>query len=392
LKTVKNGQRDGGDRDSSFGRLLAGVLGARSAPGEPDARSAPGEPGARSASFPADRCLDPDTLAAWADDSLSREERRAAEAHAADCARCQGLLAAMVRTAPAPVAAEPAWWRLPALGWLVPVTAAVAAIIIWVIVPGHTPLQRSNSAASSADLRAIPDAPAVAAPAREEQKEKAPSRLRGTIPGKQKPAAPGDAARNAGNARQDTSAKKQSSPLADAAARSETAAASAAAGRVTPKPEERSSPVPSAPAPSSLDSVTALGTARMAAVASGATPGIVIVSADPASRWRIVSGSPGSIVQRSTDGGSTWQPQQTGVSVTIAAGMSPTPSVCWLVGPAGTVLLSTDGRSWRLLGFPEAADLVSVTATDENAATVTARDGHRFSTSDGGLTWVRSGS
>jgi photosystem II stability/assembly factor-like uncharacterized protein len=97
------------------------------------------------------------------------------------------------------------------------------------------------------------------------------------------------------------------------------------------------------------------------------------------------------VVQRSTDGGSTWQTQETGAAVTLTAGASPTPLVCWLVGPAGTVLLSTDGRSWQRLAFPEAANLASVTATDDKTATVTATDGRRFSTTDGGLTWARSG-
>ena len=80
-----------------------------------------------------------------------------------------------------------------------------------------------------------------------------------------------------------------------------------------------------------------------------------IVSSNPGSRWRIV---PDGAVQRSADGGSTWQTQQTGVAVTLIAGASPSPSVCWLVGPGGIVLLSTDGRSWRRLPFPEMTDLV----------------------------------
>ena len=72
------------DRDESIGRLLPGTLNARAA-AEPDGA-----------------CLDAETLAAWADDTLDRDARTAAETHAADCARCQAMLAAMVRTAPAP--------------------------------------------------------------------------------------------------------------------------------------------------------------------------------------------------------------------------------------------------------------------------------------------------
>ena len=43
-------------------------------------------------------CLDADTLAAWADNALGAAELAAAEAHAADCARCQAMLAAMARS------------------------------------------------------------------------------------------------------------------------------------------------------------------------------------------------------------------------------------------------------------------------------------------------------
>src|SRR6185295_2264202 len=54
-------------------------------------------------------------------------------AHAADCARCQALLAAMVRTVP-PAATHP-WWRASFMRWLVPLTVAATALLIWVNVP-----------------------------------------------------------------------------------------------------------------------------------------------------------------------------------------------------------------------------------------------------------------
>ena len=64
-------------------------------------------------------------------------------------------------------------------------------------------------------------------------------------------------------------------------------------------------------------------------------------------------------------------------------------SVCWLVGRGGVVLLSTDGRNWRRVAFPEATDLSAVQATDARAASVSSADGRTFSTTDGGVTWVR---
>ncbi|HWF84630.1 MAG TPA: YCF48-related protein, partial [Vicinamibacterales bacterium] len=110
----------------------------------------------------------------------------------------------------------------------------------------------------------------------------------------------------------------------------------------------------------------------------------VIVSSNPTIRWRIIDGG---AVQRTSDGGATWQTQQTGATETLTAGSSPSPSVCWLVGPAGTVVVSTDDRSWRRVAFPEAVPLNAVKATDDLTAIVTTADGRTFATVDGGVTW-----
>src|SRR5207253_2381487 len=79
-------------------------------------------------------CLDVETLAAWADGALARQQRAAAEAHAADCARCRALIAAMVRTAPVP-ADSPAPQRRWSFAWLIPAAAAAAAVAIWIATP-----------------------------------------------------------------------------------------------------------------------------------------------------------------------------------------------------------------------------------------------------------------
>jgi photosystem II stability/assembly factor-like uncharacterized protein len=49
--------------------------------------------------------------------------------------------------------------------------------------------------------------------------------------------------------------------------------------------------------------------------------------------------------------------------------------------------LSTDGRTWQRVAFPESVDLVSIRASDGVNATVTAADGRTFTTTDGGRTW-----
>jgi photosystem II stability/assembly factor-like uncharacterized protein len=110
----------------------------------------------------------------------------------------------------------------------------------------------------------------------------------------------------------------------------------------------------------------------------------IIVSPDPAVRWRFAERA----VERSIDSGRTWQPQTAGAASELLAGVSPSPSVCWLVGRSGLVLLSTDGETWSRLGFPDPkADIVSVSAPDSLAATVVTADGRRFQTADGGSTW-----
>jgi len=110
-----------------------------------------------------------------------------------------------------------------------------------------------------------------------------------------------------------------------------------------------------------------------------------IVSPDPMSRWRIAGARS---VERSSDGGATWQPQQAGATSDLVAGSSPSPTVCWLVGRNGLVLLTIDGRQWRPVVSPVSADLSTVRATDASTAVITTSDGRTFRTSDAGQTWV----
>ena len=81
-------------------------------------------------------------------------------------------------------------------------------------------------------------------------------------------------------------------------------------------------------------------------------------------------------------------PQASGATEMVHGGAAVTSEVCWLVGDAGLVLVTTDGESWHRLPPPTTAALVSVTATGAGAASVTTREGRTFTTTDGGLTWV----
>jgi hypothetical protein len=185
---------------------------------------------------------------------------------------------------------------------------------------------------------------------------------------------------------------------AEAAAAAPPAPAAARPPAAPPVPTAAPAPTAAPPPPARAEFVAPSTAADASPRAVGAAaarmmlkaqqePPALIPSPNPNIRWQIV---PGGGVQRSIDGGSTWQAQSTGVGVTLTAGAAPSPTICWLVGPGGIVLLSTDGRSWKRVAFPEATDLSSVRATDDKNATVTTADGRLFSTTDGGVTWPRS--
>jgi hypothetical protein len=122
---------------------------------------------------------------------------------------------------------------------------------------------------------------------------------------------------------------------------------------------------------------------RLAEVA-GAGAMVLIETPGSETRWRL---EPDGLVFRSTDAGKAWQPAHS-AGVTLTAGASPSPKVCWLVGAAGTVLLTTDGERWEARPFPERLDLVAVTGTSARQATVVAVTGARWKTEDGGETWT----
>jgi hypothetical protein len=350
------------DRDATVDRLLAGM--------------APG------LERPAGSCLDADTLAAWTDHVLDGAERAAAEAHAADCARCQAVLSAMARTEP-PSAAAASLWRISSLRWLLPLTAAAAAAIVWAIVPWRE--EPVNVREVSQIAESIPPAAGPAA---------------GTVP-----TPPGDNTASDRPRREETSREYKGTPDDKLARASQDAGAASNAldsrnnSRLQdaepvqpPAPATEAPRAARAPQASPAPAVTsqppdALPSAAVAArTFSLAAREMVVVSPNPGSRWRIL---PGGGVQRSADGGATWETQSTGISGTLSAGTSPSPSVCWLVGAGGLVLLSADGRSWRRVDFPETVELVAVRATDDQGATVTTADGREFVTQDGGRTWTR---
>ena len=274
-------------------------------------------------------CPDAEMLAAWSDGGLRADERSRVEEHAATCGRCQTHLAAIARMAAAEpeVVAHPKRFR--AWPWLVPAAGAAAAVTVWVIVqqpPGIPEPRREAPQVQARDEAASPAA------------------------------RPPDAER------------RQSTPPPTAASR----AVRAPERKLEASAEEQraranQAPAAAAPPPATLNEEIAVDTMQ---------------------RRADLFDSRSLVVHRSAEGVVTWETRE-GISAQIVAGASPSPSVIWLVGKGGLVLLATDGRSWRRLAFPEAVDLTGVEASSDTTAAVTTADARVFTTSDGGQTWMR---
>jgi len=307
------------------------------------------------------------------------------------------LTVALVRSerladAPAEEAARVQSWKRRAVNWLVPAAAAATAVALWVIVPGQrtsapeeATLDRQIAAAPRAD-RAVPAEVAQPSPndlSRRQvigqpalKAEEPPSA--GAVPGDLPPSREASADRRDGPPLRTVQPALPSrvAERPDSGEGGQVSGQSARndAGR-RETVEEPGGSAPAAPAASSAG--------FQARVASGS---FEVVSPNPQVRWRI---GPGSVVQHSANGGTTWATQQTGATTNLTAGSSPSTDVCWLVGRAGLVLRTTEGgRQWERAPFPETVDITGVAASNALNATVTSADGRRFQTMDGGRTWA----
>ncbi len=318
--------------------------------------------------------LDAETVAAWIDGGLDTASLAAAEAHAANCERCQALLATVTRTLPANAVPEArheasgtGWlWK-----WLAPVTAAAAAVTIWMVVP-QEPMRRPATTAVEQEAPPAPTAPPPTKPMAP------PAAIAAAPP---KPAAPSAREERFADARRDAGKSLEAK-----AERPEAQAGGADLGALRERQEKAAVSVtaaPPAPAERARDvAAPAAAVGAVSALRKQAAP-LEFVSPDPAYRWRVIPGA----AEYSQDGGRTWIPVAVAAGGSLTAGSSPAPRVCWMVGRRGLVLLSVDGTTFTRLPFPETADLVAVTAFDALRAIVTAADGRTFETSDNGRTW-----
>ena len=275
--------------------------------------------------------------------------------------------------------------------WLLPLTAAAAATLVWMLAPARdtgTAVIEVESTQARADrpaVEALPEpAPLVAI------EPAAP-----TAPAPAAAAAAEAAAEAAAKASEPTAREAADRPARDQAGPtvSQDRMAEPSAGRVAsaelaapapppPAPPTSPAPPPSSPPPPAAAGDTLAGLERRAENAVAASG---FRSGDPTSPWRLAGPR---LVERSVDGGVTWPRVETRAGDDLTAGAAPSADVCWLVGRNGLVLRTTDGRTWQPAARPTADDIVSVNADDAMRATVRTATGSAFRTTDGGATWA----
>jgi hypothetical protein len=245
---------------------------------------------------PTNRCLDGETLAAWVDGGLSRNDAAMAEAHVSSCPRCQEIAGLIVKTTPVTVVDAP-WWRRRA-AWLVPVTAGVAAAGLLMIAPTN-PAPSPAPAPAAATLESARHAAPPAAP---------PAAPAVAPPAETKPA--------------ETKKERQR----DERANTEVAAAPAAAAP------------PAAAAGRLADEQSARQTFAKTAAKQAVSPDGVL-------HWRITDRG---ALERSTDGGTTWHAVKIGVTATFTTVQAPEPRTALVTTTDGRRFRTTDaGTTWQ---------------------------------------------
>ncbi len=362
-------------------------------------------------------CPDPGDLAAYAEGALTGAERRGIETHTAACARCQQAMAAFARAEPQPEApaerARRSWLRSGHLRWLIPAVAASGLVLYLAARTAIAPNFPTTGppalvqAPPPADLRPpgpLPTAEGtlasrdIAGPSQEKERiasqldrdtgnrsrESAPSAAR--IPAVPPPLnAPAPPLRSPGAVGEEQGAAGgRAVPMR--AARTDLADRRAQPG-AAPVPEPSKPAAEVAPAAPAIAAGEA-GMMKQAAVGNDArleaARSLIVTTPGGMVMWRV---EPDGVISRSADGGNTWHQQVAPSSHQLLAGSAASSVACWVVGRQGTVLVTIDGERWETRVFPERVDLVAVEARNARTATITAIDGRRFVTTDGGASW-----
>ncbi len=345
-------------------------------------------------------CPGPELLAAYYDRSLARAERERLEAHFSRCARCQAALAAIARAdegaAIERATARERGWRP---GWRVAIPALAAMLVVVVVSVMRRGGRESPPEQLAALSRAEPSTqPETAAKAQ-------PPAAAELALNEAKSAAPAPSATAAPNApmlgfKLNIPVRPQKPALELPREAERLLAAPAQAPRplayATSAPAGVRAPVAGGAVAGLAASPGGYGTAGSAVTAQAAPSGTRPMEPNATQRWVIVSSQAGAplwrlgdrgMVEYSADG-TTWRAEHSGVEGGLLAGAAPSPTVCWAVGRAGTVIRTVDGEHWEKIASPTGADLVRVAAESADSASVSAADGSSFTTFNGGKTWT----
>ena len=391
------------------------------------------------------QCPDGEILAAYAEQGLGQAETERWERHFATCSHCRKILLALSASADTPLAGkavaplgEPAsvarapleitrgatTRARPKFGdrrvrWLAPALGLAAVLAVWFAM---RPPWRATDRGSEEMIAQAPRQEVVPPSATEENRLSSPS-----PPPEQKQEQKTEPASRAQLSAKAPTEASSGGPMAKASPNRDEADANSLEkkkelDRLAGNAQFQAAPAPAAPPPPSPSAVAPQSAADQAtgpapaalpqAEANGAAQGNVarrqsaMALARPAQRvssvvlqapfgseaWRVGSGGR---IEHSPDGGETWNPQTSPSEQDWLAGVAVSDVICWIAGRSGAIARTTDGEHWELVAPPPQAaapgvsppEWVAITARDAQKATVSAADGRRFATTDGGKTW-----
>ena len=294
---------------------------------------------------------DPDVLTAFAEGRLSSRERTNVLGHLTQCPDCREILTltSVEERSKRPVVSV--WWKW---RWTSAVAVAcLAAVVIW-----HSPSVQKNQERPPA---------AETSPPTEVLKPAGPPSLEPPKAAKKK-AAPAVTARRSERKKEKP---KPEIPIVIDTSRDTALAPQSAALRALPAPEQAQSLMARANSPLRSKRITA-----------GTVEG---------SLWRIAE-STGGAVQKSADGGKTWETIPVDDSSRLYA-LSATGGEIWVGGADGSLFHSMDnGSHWtRVIVKDEEKQLMDaitrINAQDEKIVRIRTQSGTTWITLDGGLHW-----
>ena len=157
-------------------------------------------------------------------------------------------------------------------------------------------------------------------------------------------------------------------------------------------PPQQAAGAPAAPAPPPQAIVRSRDLQGFAALKADQPAFIQATAPFGSTVWRLGKGGK---IERSADGGETWNSQMSPILEDWLAGVAVSDMVCWAAGRNGSIARTTDGDRWERIAPPAVSaaanaklpDWTGITARDAQSATITASDGRKFATADGGKTW-----